>query len=75
MLGALECVDYVTIFDEDTPEPLLALLKPEVLAKGGTTPVVVGRQFVEGYGGAVRTLELVDGTSTTSIINRITDGP
>jgi len=74
MLGALECVDYVTIFEEDTPEPLLALLKPEVLAKGGTTPVVVGREYVEAYGGVVRTLELVDGTSTTSIINRVTDG-
>jgi len=74
MLGALECVDYVTVFDEDTPEPLLAVLKPEVLVKGGTTPMVVGRQIVEGYGGIVRTLDLVDGLSTTNIINRIVGG-
>ena len=71
MLGALECVDYVTIFEEDTPEPLLELLRPDVLVKGGTTPVVVGREFVEGYGGRVLTLEFVDGLSTTEIIERI----
>ncbi|MDP6542712.1 MAG: D-glycero-beta-D-manno-heptose 1-phosphate adenylyltransferase [Phycisphaerae bacterium] len=74
MLGSLECVDYVTVFDEDTPEYLLGLLKPETLVKGGTTPVVVGRDIVEGYGGVVRTLELVDGLSTTNIIDRIVDG-
>ena len=74
MLGALECVDYVTVFDEDTPEGLLAVLKPEMLVKGGTTPVVVGREIVEGYGGVVRTLELVDGLSTTNIIDRIVNG-
>ena len=73
MLGSLECVDYVTIFDEDTPEALLELLKPELLVKGGTTPVVVGREIVEAYGGAVRTLELVEGLSTTEIIDRIID--
>jgi len=74
MLGALECVDYVTVFDEDTPEGLLAGLKPEMLVKGGTTSVVVGREIVEGYGGVVRTLELVDGLSTTNIIDRIVNG-
>ncbi|MCP4375998.1 MAG: D-glycero-beta-D-manno-heptose 1-phosphate adenylyltransferase [bacterium] len=74
MLGSLECVDYVTIFDEDTPENLLVALKPDTLAKGGTTPVVVGREIVEGYGGVVQTLELVDGSSTTNIIDRIVEG-
>ena len=73
MLGSLECVDFVTIFDEDTPEPLLELLRPDVLAKGGTTPVVIGREIVEGYGGKVVTLDKVDGQSTTEIINRIVD--
>ncbi len=71
MLGALECVDYVTVFDEDTPEPLLDILKPDILVKGGTTASVVGKKLVEGYGGRVLTLELVDGLSTTTIINRI----
>jgi D-beta-D-heptose 7-phosphate kinase/D-beta-D-heptose 1-phosphate adenosyltransferase len=71
MLGSLECVDHVTVFEEDTPIPLLELLRPEILAKGGTTPVVVGRELVEGYGGRVLTLDLVDGLSTTEIIDRI----
>jgi D-beta-D-heptose 7-phosphate kinase/D-beta-D-heptose 1-phosphate adenosyltransferase len=74
MLGALECVDYVIVFDEDTPEPLLNLLRPEVLVKGGTTGEVVGRKIVEDYGGKVLTLEKVEGLSTTQIINRIVDG-
>ena len=72
MLGALECVDYVAIFDEDTPEALLEVIRPDVLAKGGTTDVVVGREIVEGYGGKVLTLEKVEGFSTTQIIDRIT---
>jgi D-beta-D-heptose 7-phosphate kinase/D-beta-D-heptose 1-phosphate adenosyltransferase len=71
MLAALECVDYVTVFDEDTPIPLLELLRPDVLAKGGTTPFVVGRDLVEGYGGRVLTLAMVAGLSTTQIIERI----
>ncbi len=71
MLGALECVDYVTIFAEDTPEPLLEMIKPDILAKGGTTPVVVGAEIVEAYGGKVLTLDMVEGASTTEIINRI----
>jgi len=74
MLGALECVDYVTVYEEDTPEELLVLLKPDTLVKGGSTPVVVGREIVEGYGGVVQTLELVAGLSTTNIIDRIVDG-
>ncbi len=71
MLAALECVDYVTIFDEDTPEALLELLRPDVLTKGGSTDVIVGQGFVEGYGGKVVRLDLVEGLSTTEIINRI----
>jgi D-beta-D-heptose 7-phosphate kinase/D-beta-D-heptose 1-phosphate adenosyltransferase len=73
MLGSLECVDYVTMFDEDTPTELLELLRPDVLAKGGSTPHVVGRELVEAYGGRVLTLELVEGLSTTKIIERIMD--
>ena len=68
MLGSLACVDYVTIFDEDTPMALLELLRPDVLAKGGTTSRIVGHEFVEGYGGRVLTLAKVDGLSTTEII-------
>ncbi len=71
MLASLECVDYVTIFEEDTPAELLELLRPDVLVKGGTTDVVVAREIVEGYGGEVLTLEKVEGLSTTGIIERI----
>jgi D-beta-D-heptose 7-phosphate kinase/D-beta-D-heptose 1-phosphate adenosyltransferase len=74
MLASLECVDYVTLFDEDTPVALLELLRPDALAKGGTTPVVVGRELVEGYGGRVVTLDMVAGLSTTQIIERILAG-
>ncbi len=71
MLAALECIDYVTIFDEETPEALLEILRPEILVKGGSTDVIVGQGFVESYGGQVRRLDLVQGRSTTDIINRI----
>ena len=73
MLGSLECVDYVTVFDEDTPIPLLELVRPDILAKGGTTPEIVGQELVEGYGGRVLRLELVAGLSTTQIIDRIVE--
>ena len=71
MLGSLECVDYVTVFDEDTPHALLGLLKPDILVKGGTTPVIVGREVVEAYGGKVMNMDMVEGLSTTAIIDRI----
>ena len=71
MLGSLECIDYVTVFDEDTPIPLLELFKPDILVKGGTTPVIVGRELVESYGGKVMNLDAVEGMSTTEIINKI----
>ena len=71
MLAALECVDYVTVFEEDTPCPLLELLKPDILVKGGSTDEIVGHEIVERYGGQVRKLDLVAGLSTTEIINRV----
>ena len=73
MLASLECVDYVTIFGEDTPEALLELLRPEILVKGGSTGAIVGQEFVEGYGGQAVKVDLVEGLSTTDIINRIVD--
>ncbi len=71
MLGALECVDYVTLFDEDTPKGLLELLKPDLLVKGGSTDEIVGHEIVEKYGGKVMKLDLVAGLSTTELINRV----
>jgi len=70
MLCGLEAVDYVVLFNEDTPLKLLDLLRPDVLVKGGEyrDGVVVGREFVESYGGKVELVEQVEGISTTAIL-------
>jgi D-beta-D-heptose 7-phosphate kinase/D-beta-D-heptose 1-phosphate adenosyltransferase len=73
VMAALACVDYVTIFDEETPRQLIAELLPDVLVKGGdwTVDTIVGREEVESAGGEVRSLSFIDGLSTTEIIERI----
>ncbi len=73
VLAALDAVDYVTVFEELTPERLIAALQPDVLVKGGdwAPDQVVGRQTVERRGGEVRALPYVDGASTSGIIQRI----
>ncbi len=73
VLAALDCVDYVVIFDEDTPLRLIETLRPQVLVKGGdyTREGVVGHDVVESYGGRVELVEFVDGKSTTNIIEKI----
>ncbi|MGD9645575.1 MAG: D-glycero-beta-D-manno-heptose 1-phosphate adenylyltransferase [Pirellulales bacterium] len=73
MLAALAAVDYVLVFDEDTPHELLRQIRPDVLVKGGTyTPQeVVGHEVVEAYGGTVTVTEAVDGVSTTNILQQI----
>ena len=72
LLTALECVDYVVVFDEDTPCELLKRLQPDVLVKGGTyrPEEVVGREIVEWYGGRVCVTPALDGISTTSILRK-----
>jgi D-glycero-beta-D-manno-heptose 1-phosphate adenylyltransferase len=73
VVAALGCVDYVVLFNEPDPQILIASLQPDVLVKGGDWPVerIVGRDTVEARGGVVRTIPLVPGVSTTSLINRI----
>ncbi|MEI6206136.1 MAG: D-glycero-beta-D-manno-heptose-7-phosphate kinase [Desulfuromonadales bacterium] len=73
ILAALDCIDYVILFDEDTPLELISALKPDVLAKGGdyTLEGVVGKEFVEAYGGRVELVSFVDGKSTSNIIERV----
>ncbi|MDO9069156.1 MAG: D-glycero-beta-D-manno-heptose-7-phosphate kinase [Deltaproteobacteria bacterium] len=73
ILAALDCIDYVTIFDEDTPLNIITSLKPDILAKGGdyTLDGVVGKDFVESYGGRVELVSFVDGKSTSNIIERV----
>jgi len=73
VLAALEAVDYVTIFDEETPRELIASILPDVLVKGGDWPVdrIVGREEVEASGGTVLSLPYMEGSSTSEIIERI----
>ena len=73
VLAALNCVDYVVIFEEDTPLELIRALQPEILVKGGdyAPEEVVGREIVEGSGGRVEIIRFVDGKSTTNIIEKI----
>ena len=79
IIAALECVDYVTVFDEDTPVEILRLLEPDVHCKGAEyAPPPLGggrpvpeRAVVEGYGGRVEYLPLVPGVSTTGVLERI----
>ncbi len=73
ILSSLECVNYVTIFDEPTPMELISFLQPHVLVKGGdwTKETTVGREVVERSGGEVVILPFVDGSSTSSLIETI----
>lgn len=72
VLAALECVDYVVVFDEDEPATLIAELLPDVLVKGEDwAHYVSGREVVEQHGGRVVLAPLVAGRSTTSTIERI----
>jgi D-beta-D-heptose 7-phosphate kinase/D-beta-D-heptose 1-phosphate adenosyltransferase len=75
MLAALAVVDYVLIFDEDTPHEILRRIRPDVLVKGGTytTEQVVGHEIVEAYGGRVCVTGVVEGISTTAIVNSLAD--
>lgn len=73
MLSALEFVDYVVIFDQDTPYELIKKILPDVLVKGGdyNPNNVVGRDIVEGRGGMLKLLPFINGKSTTNIIDKI----
>ncbi len=73
ILAALDCIDYLTIFDEDTPLELLQIVRPDILVKGGDylPDEVVGKELVESYGGRVELIQFVDGKSTTNIIDKI----
>lgn len=73
ILSALECVDLVILFDEDTPLKLIQSLKPDILVKGADYKLdeVVGREEVESYGGEVALVPLLEGYSTTGIVNKL----
>jgi D-glycero-beta-D-manno-heptose 1-phosphate adenylyltransferase len=71
ILASLRFVDAVILFDEDTPLDLISFIKPDVLVKGGdyTEETIVGADVVRSYGGEVLTIPLLEGYSTTGILN------
>lgn len=73
ILSELRAVDFVIIFDDETPIRLIEQLRPDVLVKGGDWPIeqIVGGDFVQSYGGKVCSLDLVEGKSTTTILKKI----
>ena len=72
VVSALEAVDAVTLFDEDTPRELIAEFLPDILVKGADwSHFVAGREEVEAAGGRVVTIPLAPGYSTTKIVERI----
>ena len=73
VLCALECVDYVTVFDEPTPHDLLRRIRPDVLVKGGDYAVdaVEGREIVASYGGEVRVLAHRPGLGSTQVMEKL----
>lgn len=72
VMAALHFVDFVVLFDEDTPFELINFLKPDILVKGSDykEDEIVGADIVKKNGGKVHTIDLVAGYSTTSIIER-----
>ena len=77
VLEALECVDAVSIFDEDTPADIIRRVQPDILVKGADWPAdqIVGRDTVEARGGTVVLEPVEQGYSTSAIIERIQQLP
>ncbi len=73
IMAALGCVDFVTLFGEETPLTLIEKIMPDVLVKGGdwASEKIVGGPFVLGRGGSVKSLSFQPGRSTSSIIEKI----
>ncbi len=76
VLSELESVDYIVLFDQDTPTKLIEAVRPDALVKGADykKTEVVGHAFVESYGGKVVLVPLVQGRSTTNIIRKVAGG-
>jgi rfaE bifunctional protein nucleotidyltransferase chain/domain len=75
VLAAFHVVDYVCLFDEDTPHELINAVVPDVLVKGSDWKIdsIVGKDIVEAAGGTVQTIEFVPNRSTSDIIKKIAD--
>ncbi len=76
VLLALRSVDYVTVFDEDTPIETIEALEPDVLVKGAEygSGEIVGEEFVLARGGRVERVEMVEGYSSSGVIDRMPPG-
>jgi D-glycero-beta-D-manno-heptose 1-phosphate adenylyltransferase len=75
IISNLKPVDYVTVFDEDTPAELIQELIPDILVKGADWSIdkIIGKDIVEANGGEVKTIEFINNQSTTKIIKSILD--
>lgn len=73
LLSGLFCVDYVTLFEEDTPLELIKRVRPDVLIKGGDYQAndILGKDFVKEYGGEVLTTPFLAGRSTTDLLHQL----
>lgn len=73
MLSELDFIDYIIVFNDDTPYEVIKTIEPDILVKGGdyTLESVVGKDIVESYGGEVKIIPVVEGFSTTNIIGKI----
>jgi len=73
IISSLKPVDYVVIFEEDTPQEIINKLIPDVLVKGADWSIekIVGREIVEANGGKVETIKFVNDQSTTNIIKTV----
>ncbi|NIW78328.1 MAG: D-glycero-beta-D-manno-heptose 1-phosphate adenylyltransferase [Calditrichae bacterium] len=73
ILASLAVVDYVSIFDEETPQELIQAIQPDILVKGGDYRLnqIVGRRVVEERGGQVKTIPLIPNRSTSDILQKI----
>ena len=76
LLAALDCVDAVVIFEQDTPADIVKLVQPDILVKGADWPAdqIVGRDTVEARGGKVVLVPVEQGHSTSAIVDRIRGG-
>ncbi len=73
VLSELMCVDYVVLFNDDTPYTLIKRLRPDVLVKGSDWKIdeIVGKDVLDSYGGVVRRARFVKGRSSTNVIKKI----
>ena len=73
MLSSISCINYILVFDDDTPLSLIKALKPDVLVKGGDYKIsdIIGADYVQACGGEVYSLPLYENLSSTNILMRL----